>query len=406
MRKMTPLKIIIIYFVSSQLWIYFTDLLVARIATSPEMFTRLSIVKGWLYVAVISLLLYWLISRYASERDRAEEAIRLAKEEWEQTFDAISDPVIMLDTGFHIVKANKAMADVLGVTPADCVGMTCYESVHRTKQPPHSCPHVKLIADGAAHTEEIYDQRLGGHNIVSVSPLIGADGVLRGAVHIIRNINDVKRAEHVLYKSEKRLREMTNCLGEGLYVMDNDGLVTFMNPEAERLLGWTEAELMGKKIHDIIHHRKTGGSCQSFAECPMHKVIETGERFVSLDEVFISKDGREFTVSLIAAPLMENGHIVASITSFHDISERTKLALEREKLILDLQKALVEIKTLHGILPICSHCKKIRDDKGAWQPMETYISGHTDSEFSHGYCPECAKKALEEVDEFKKKNKP
>ena len=70
---------------------------------------------------------------------------------------------------------------------------------------------------------------------------------------------------------------------------------------------------------------------------------------------------------------------------------------EREKLIADLQKALAEIKTLHGILPICMVCKKILDDKGSWKQMEVYIKEHSEAEFSHGYCPECAKKALEEL---------
>jgi glucose-6-phosphate-specific signal transduction histidine kinase len=75
---------------------------------------------------------------------------------------------------------------------------------------------------------------------------------------------------------------------------------------------------------------------------------------------------------------------------------------EREKLIADLQKAFAEIKTLHGILPTCVVCKKIRDDTGAWKQMEMYIKEHSEAEFSHGYCPECAKKALEEIDEFTK----
>ncbi|MCK9419055.1 MAG: response regulator [Nitrospirae bacterium] len=65
---------------------------------------------------------------------------------------------------------------------------------------------------------------------------------------------------------------------------------------------------------------------------------------------------------------------------------------ECEKLIADLQSALATIKTLHGILPICSSCKKIRDDKGAWTQIEAYISEHTDAEFSHGICSDCAKK--------------
>ena len=62
-----------------------------------------------------------------------------------------------------------------------------------------------------------------------------------------------------------------------------------------------------------------------------------------------------------------------------------------------LQKALDEIKTLHGIIPICSYCKKIRDDKGAWERIEEYISNHSEAQFSHGICPECYKKQMKDL---------
>jgi two-component system, response regulator PdtaR len=71
---------------------------------------------------------------------------------------------------------------------------------------------------------------------------------------------------------------------------------------------------------------------------------------------------------------------------------RARIESEREALIKDLQKALSEVKFLQGFLPICSFCKKIRDDKGYWNQIESYISGHSEAEFSHGFCPECAKK--------------
>ncbi|MDM8539041.1 hypothetical protein QUF70_20000 [Desulfobacterales bacterium HSG17] len=58
----------------------------------------------------------------------------------------------------------------------------------------------------------------------------------------------------------------------------------------------------------------------------------------------------------------------------------------------ELQESLDEIKTLHGIIPICSYCKKIRNDHGAWEIIEAYISTHSDAQFSHGACPECYKK--------------
>ena len=72
--------------------------------------------------------------------------------------------------------------------------------------------------------------------------------------------------------------------------------------------------------------------------------------------------------------------------------ERKQDEAEREQLIRELQNALTQVKTLSGLLPICSGCKKIRDDQGYWNRIETYISEHSGAQFSHGICPDCAKK--------------
>jgi DNA-binding NarL/FixJ family response regulator len=84
---------------------------------------------------------------------------------------------------------------------------------------------------------------------------------------------------------------------------------------------------------------------------------------------------------------------------------KRKVDEEKNKLIADLKKALATIKKLHGILPICSSCKKIRDDGGSWKEMEVYISEHSEADFSHGYCPDCGKKALAEFMALKKPRK-
>jgi hypothetical protein len=73
------------------------------------------------------------------------------------------------------------------------------------------------------------------------------------------------------------------------------------------------------------------------------------------------------------------------------LMERKQIEAEREKMISQLQDAMAEIKILQGVLPVCASCKKIRDDKGTWHPMETYISTRTDTVFSHGLCPDCLK---------------
>jgi PAS domain S-box-containing protein len=75
-----------------------------------------------------------------------------------------------------------------------------------------------------------------------------------------------------------------------------------------------------------------------------------------------------------------------------DITEREKLRQEKEAIIDDLNHALFEVDTLRGILPICSFCKKIRDDKGYWDQVDTYLSKHSQADISHSLCPECRKK--------------
>jgi len=101
----------------------------------------------------------------------------------------------------------------------------------------------------------------------------------------------------------------------------------------------------------------------------------------------------------------EIGRLQASTVALENILiARSEAEAEREKTIIELQQAIEQIKTLSGFLPICVSCKKIRDDKGYWEQVEAYITRHTDAQFSHGYCPECAKKIQAEIEQLKKQN--
>ena len=74
-----------------------------------------------------------------------------------------------------------------------------------------------------------------------------------------------------------------------------------------------------------------------------------------------------------------------------------RAAKEREKLIAQLERALLQVKKLSGLLPICASCKKIRDDQGGWQQIEDYIATHSEADFSHSICPACARKLYPEI---------
>lgn len=95
-------------------------------------------------------------------------------------------------------------------------------------------------------------------------------------------------------------------------------------------------------------------------------------------------------------------HGIVILTSLISIFVVTKFVDEKKK----LEKALTEVKTLSGLIPICASCKKIRDDKGYWSAVESYISKHSDATFTHGICPDCLKKLYpEEWEQLKDENK-
>jgi len=93
------------------------------------------------------------------------------------------------------------------------------------------------------------------------------------------------------------------------------------------------------------------------------------------------------------SPVIDGNNDIIGLTLFlTDITDRKKMEFEREQLIKKLQDSLAKVKTLSGLLPVCSHCKKIRDDTGYWQQIEAYIKDNSDAEFTHSVCPECAEK--------------
>jgi len=151
-----------------------------------------------------------------TEQKRTEDRMKNTEQEWERTFDSITAPIMILDTHHRILKANKSMAVKLGVTSSEAIGLTCYESVHGKYEQPEFCPHTKLLADGQSHTAEVYEERLGGHYIITVSPLFTPDGILYGSVHYAADITERKRAEEEIHalneELEQKVRERTKQL--------------------------------------------------------------------------------------------------------------------------------------------------------------------------------------------------
>jgi len=185
-------------------------------------------------------------------KNESVEHTSLAADEWERTFDAVPDLVAILDTEHRIVRVNKAMADRLGVTKNQCVGQTCYSCVHGTDAPPSLCPHSELLQDGQEHTAEVYEERLAGDFLISVSPLFDASGHLTGSVHIARDITDRKQADAALLQSREHFRMLYERSPLGYQSLDDQGRLLDVNLAWLATLGYSREQVIGRWFGEFL----------------------------------------------------------------------------------------------------------------------------------------------------------
>ena len=134
----------------------------------------------------------------------------------------------------------------------------------------------------------------------------------------------LKQQDEVIEESNRFLKSLTDALGEGVVANDARGHCTFVNAEAERLLGWSRDELLGKSVHDLIHFQTATGLPVAGNECPMHASVLSGHVFRSEFDAFTRKDGSLFPISVVAVPLFEGEHCVGSVAAFQDITDRKR----------------------------------------------------------------------------------
>jgi PAS domain S-box-containing protein len=171
-----------------------------------------------------------------------------------------------------------------------------------------------------------------------------------------------------------------------LCCLDFSGYFKRLNPAWERALGFTREELMSKPFIEFVHPDDRERTLQQ------NRSVRGGGQALGFENRYMCKDGSFRWLLWNAAPDRDHG-VIYSVA--RDVTERKRAEEERDRMLAELQIALAEVKTLQEILPICSYCKKIRDDENYWQTVEAYISAHTGATFSHGICPSCYEAEVE-----------
>jgi len=201
----------------------------------------------------------------------------------------------------------------------------------------------------------------------------------------------------LLQESEVRFRLLINEALDAIFLADTSGKFVMVNQQAADCLGYNEQELLALSTEDIEVGHTEEEIVQIFKDLSQGK---THRR----KGIHKRKDGTTFPVEVtLSSYTIHDDTFILAIA--RDMIEHNKAEKEKETLINELQEALKEIKQLSGLLPICSSCKKIRDDQGYWNQIEAFIQTNSDARFSHGICPDCVQSLYGAEDWFTNKKK-
>ena len=218
------------------------------------------------------------------------------------------------------------------------------------------------------------------------------DQLLNELAELRRRIAQFESNEMDSMQAEDKFRVIFSNSLDAIMVIDSkSGRILSVNQATNRILGYEDKALIDNHFSILFPPACKLPRQDLLGKIQTHDAVFT--------QKFLHANGPVFQMDLTAT-LIPWRNDKAILVTFRDITERLQAEEERQNLINQLQEALAKVKTLSGLLPICASCKKIRDDKGYWNQIESYIRDHSDAEFTHSLCPECAKKLRSELKQY------
>jgi len=373
-----------------------------------------------------------LEQKFAKRKGSAEALLELEKR-YRDLFNNISDLIMIHDTEGRLLNVNPAVCKLSGYAFAGLIGRPISDFIVPEFRPLFQDEYLKEIKK-KGHSEGVVVFRAKDgkeHYVEYRNVLVKPEGRKPYVSGLGRDITDRVYAERALRDSEERYRTVFETTGSATVIIADDETISLANTTFEDLSGYSRAELEGKKtwtefvikddLDQMRESRRDRGDNPGSA--PKNYEFRFRDRQGNTKNIFMTieiiPDTKMSVASLLnitdrkrAEEALQKSYgelerrvreRTADLAKANEqlklqIKERKKAELDKENLIVDLKKALREVKTLGGLLPICASCKKIRDDKGYWNQLEDYIRKHSEAEFSHSVCPGCAKKLYPDLD--------
>lgn len=335
-----------------------------------------------------------IFSEDITKRKQAERTLIENKNYLNVLFNSTLSGIMVIDAETHVITdVNLTAIEAIGLPKENIVGQVCHNFVCPAEL--GKCPISDLGQELDKSERNLLTSKGETRSILKTAKPLSL-GDKNYLIESFIDISELKQTEEALRKAENLFRAaVENSPIPMILASGTEEKVLKINRKFIELFGYDKRDIPDVSTWwplaypDPLYRKEI----QKKWKREMQRA-STEQSGVGPIEVTINcKDDSKKEVSVQASSIDDNRFI-----TFVDLTELKAAEKEREKLIEDLKTALDEIKTLRGIIPICANCKKIRDDKGYWNQIESYIQRHSDAEFSHGICPECVKKLYPEFD--------
>ncbi|MES2830383.1 MAG: PAS domain S-box protein [Pseudomonadota bacterium] len=255
-----------------------------------------------------------------SDQLAAEALLRAERDRSTGIVEAMSEGLLLLDWEFRVLDINSEGLRIDGRSRDAIVGKLHCEAWPGTEHSEQVKLYKQVMAERISLSTEVHHTWEDGHDAwVEVRAFPHPEGISI----FFRNISDRKRAEMALRDSEAFTRLMLDSTSEAFYAVDTEGKTTLCNDAFLRILGFESRDaVLGRKLHDVIHHSHQDGSRYPSHECPIYHAAAHGISAVVTNEVFFRLDGVALSVEYKAEPIIRNGELLGAICTFSDISER------------------------------------------------------------------------------------
>jgi PAS domain S-box-containing protein len=244
-----------------------------------------------------------------------------------QVLDAINDMILVKGPGSKILWANKAFQDYYGMTNVELENLidAPFNEPRYTEQYLEDDAYVFSTGNTLNIPEEpvtCHDGTVRYFNTVK-SPILDAHGRVFRLVAVCRDITGQKEAEFALNTLNRQHNLILKSAGEGIYGLDKEGRITFINPAAAQMIGSPISEILGQFQHDVLHHSHPDGTPFPRGECAIYAALRNGDVHSIDSEFFWKKDGTCFPVQYTSTPLRnDQGDLEGAVVVFRDISDR------------------------------------------------------------------------------------